>query len=294
MKWIVGVDLRPGSHGALRFASWLSGCAEPGAEQLVAAHVLEEEHLRAALLLHHMDEVSLGARQAAERIVAQEGGKARFAEVAVVPGTTADETLEDVRAARRADVIVVARASGRGGGGLVRLGRVARRLLRRGGAPVVVVPADLDPAALGDGPVVALTRLTDDSVEACRFARDLAARLRRRLSVVHVAPYVEQVAQYLPAASLDRLRADRRSEAERGLAAWVATHRLAPDAVAVLHGHPIEAAVEHARAERAPLLVVGSRRLSALDRVFQTSFGSDLAAASPVPVVVVPPEGPAR
>lgn len=289
MKWIVGVDLRPGSHGAVRFAGWLAGSMGKEAVDLVAAHVLEEEHLRAVLLLHHMDEVSRGAREAAERIVAREGGRARFAELLVVPGTTADETLEDVRIERKADAIVVARAAKREGTGFIRLGRVARRLLRRGGSPVVVAPADLEPAALGDGPVVSLTRLTADSADACRFARDLAGRLGRKLTVAYVAPYVEQAAQYLPAASVDRLRADRQAEAERDLAAWVAAHRLAPDAVAVLHGHPVEAAVDYARSERSPLLVVGSRRLSALDRMLQTSFGSDLAAASPVPVAVVPP-----
>ena len=80
--------------------------------------------------------------------------------------------------------LVIGRAAERGSRAVVRLGRVARRVLRRLPCPVVVVPPDL--SAVADGPILLATDLDVASASAVTFARDLAARHGRELKVVHV------------------------------------------------------------------------------------------------------------
>ena len=160
MRWVVGIDLRPLSAGAIRFCTWLreTSRARDG-EVFLAVHVLEQ------------------------------------------------------RAARR------------DGKGIVRLGRVARRLLRSAAGPVVVAPPDLESGHLGTGPVVALTSLRADSVEACRFGASVAELLGRELAVVHVAPVPKDFGRsHLPIRSLDSIREDYRARAERGLQEWIAAN----------------------------------------------------------------------
>ncbi|HYQ82336.1 MAG TPA: universal stress protein, partial [Anaeromyxobacteraceae bacterium] len=175
---------------------------------------------------------------------------------------------------------------------LVRLGRVARGLLHRLDCPVVVVPPDVEAKDLGAGPLVALASLADDSVEACRFAGRLAARLQRRLAVVHVVPLLDAGGlPYLPAESLGRLGREHRAEAAAQLEAWLAGHGLSCDERAVLEGQLLEQAMAFAEAWGSPLLVTGSSRLSAVGRALHVSAGAELAAVATIPVAVVPPRG---
>jgi nucleotide-binding universal stress UspA family protein len=293
MKWIVGLDLRPSSQGAIRFAAWLAGQsrAEDG-EELVGIHVLEDEHLRLVLRYHHLDEVIAGARASAEAALAAEGAAPRIRELQVVRGLRAEEALEEARASHGADALIVGRHAGRESHAIVRLGRVARRLLRTLASPVVVVPPDLGADEIGEGPVIALTGLGDDSLAAFRFAQRMARRLGRELGLAHAVPLPEEFgAPYLPQQSLGRLLEENQQEGRLALAEWMKTHGLRADATTVLQGEAVERAVEHARAEGSPLVVTGSRHLSAVERVLVASTGSALAAAAPFAVAVVPPEG---
>lgn len=282
MRWTVGVDLRPGSEGAVQFARWITGAGRPPESEVAEfVHVLEEEHLRFALRFHHLDEVSSAARAAAKRVVSGAG------EVRVVQGLTAEDALEAERATSGADAIVVGRAAGREGHHVVRLGRVARRLLRRLASPVVVVPPDLRAEELGDGPIVALASLGADSLEACRLAGRLASSVGRPLAVCHVARAAEL--PYLPPGSTRDALEAHRVEAEQALARWLAEGGVQADVVRALVGSPVEAALTWAEMERAPLVVTGSRHLSAAERVFEPSLGSALAATARLPVALVPP-----
>ncbi len=282
MRWIVGLDLRPGSEGPTRFARWLVEGSRPrAAAEVVYVHVLEEEHLRSALRQHHLDEVTAAARGAAERLLSSVGVTG---ELRIVQGLSAEDALEAARASAGAQGVVIGRAAGREGPAIVRLGRVARRVLRRLASPVAVVPPDFRGADAGGGPVVALSSLREDAVGACRLAAALAAELGRPLAICHVAR--AEALPYLPAAAIDL--ESRRIAGEEELARWLAANGLHPDSTAVLVGSPVDLALEWAEAAKAPFVVAGSRHLSMVERVIQASTGSALAATARCPVVVAP------
>lgn len=288
MAWILGLDLGRAGDGALDFAQWFTTAGTPPrAAQVIGVHVLEEDHLLYALRDHHLDEVVKAASAAIHARIAAAGAAAAFSDVRVVQGVHADEALEEARAAAGAEGVIVGRAAPRDGVHLVRIGAVGRRLLRTLASPVVVVPPDLGATGVGDGPLIALTDLREDSVEACRFAAATAKRLDRRWLALHVARAIE--VEYLPLASSARARDARGAAAREQLEAWLRASALQPDAAVAAVGSAVGIACETAIRERAPLLVTGSRRLTTPERAFQASFGSALAATSPVAVAVVAP-----
>jgi nucleotide-binding universal stress UspA family protein len=293
MKWILGLDLRPLSHGALRFATWLAANAPPAeTARVIPVHVLEEDHLRAVLRHHHFDEIVAAARQEAKRIVERDGRADWIDDLQIVQALRPEESLELARASAGADGILIGRAAGRHERRVVRLGRIARRLLRALPSPVVVVPPDLQGSDLGAGPIVVVTSLRDDALDASRFAITLARHAGRKVALAHVVgDPAEGGLQLIAGGALARVRAERVREGERELAAWVASARLQPDATAVLAGNVIDKAVEFAEAERSPLLVVGARRRAGIDRVLVPSIGRELAATAAIPVAVVPAGG---
>lgn len=293
MQWILGLDLRPLCVGAVRFARWLAAESRaPDGESCIAVHALEEQHLLAVLRYHHLPEVLEGVRSSAEAILAAEQGAGVISGVEVTQGASVQEVLEAARVKHGADGTIIGRAAGVAGRGVVRLGHSARRILRAAAAPVMVVPPDLRVADLGGGPVVALTDLQPGSADACSFAAAMAERLGRPWVLLHVAPIPEEFAPaYLPVVSLEGMRRDFRAEGEKGLAEWIAAQGLRPAASEVLQGPIIDNALAFTRMRGSPLLVAGSRRLSALERTLLPSVGSELAASAPVPVAIVPPGG---
>ena len=291
MQWILGLDLRPLCAGALRFAKWLIASSRaPEGEQCVAVHALEEQHLLAVLRYHHLDEVEQGARASAQAIIGTERCEREVGTLEVLQGPSVDAVLEAARQKHGAYGTIIGRAAGVEGKGVVRLGRAARRILRSAAGPVIVVPPDLRAESLGDGPILALSSLRPDSVDACRFAATMAERLGRPWMLVHIAPVPEEFAPpYLPAVSLEGMRRDFRTEGEKGLADWTAAHGLRPDKSEVVQGRIVDSALACARVHSSPLIVAGSQRLSTLERTLVPSVGSELAAYAPIPVAVVPP-----
>jgi nucleotide-binding universal stress UspA family protein len=290
-RWIVGLDLRPTGQGALRFAHWLAAAAREGEPSFVGVHVLEEATLQAALRYHHLDELITSAREQAEMLLRNASATQVMKELHVVQGVHAEQTLEAARGEHHAEGLVVGRQAPREGHHLLRLGKVARRLLRRLGGPVVVVPPDWDPATVrAEGPVLCATNVGDGAVAAARFAAELARRLARPLLIVYTVPIPEDYgANYIPAATRQKIAAESQAAGERELQEWIAELAL-PDATPVVReGHVTEQVLRLARETHASLIVTGSRRLSTIERFLLTSVGSELAATSPVPVVVVPP-----
>lgn len=289
MRWILGLDLRPRSAGALRFAGWLSQ-ASP-ADAFVAVHILEDEHLRHALRTHPLDEVVSAAADAARAALAAEPPIAAAAKLEVTRGADAASALEEARAAHAAGGLVVGRAAGSTEWSIVRLGRTARKLVRTLRAPVIVVPPDLAADQVGAGPVVALASLRQDSAAACRFAADFAARTKRPLVVLHVCPAAAASGlAYLPAPTMDRAAAELVQDAERDLVSFLASTGVAPERTVVRAGDVVHETLAFAEAQRAALVVVGAHRRSGLDRWVAPSTGRDLAATAPVPVAIVPPD----
>lgn len=286
-KWIVGLDLGARSVGAIRFAKWL---AENGGDQLVAVHVIEEQHLQSALRYHHLNEVEQSAVDGAKAAITAAGADASFGLIDVLEGRTAPESLAAAAAYRRANGIVIGRNAAREGASLVRLGRVARKVLRALPASVAVVPPDFDPNTSGRGPVLLACSLDEDATAATSFARDFAARFGRPLELVHVAASPDDhAAQYVPQATLDKLRADTTTSSETQLAAWAKSNGLEAATRVVKLGSKVEQIAAHARVRDAAVIVTGSRRLSGFERLLLASTGSDLAAHASCPVIVVPP-----
>lgn len=289
MKWLVGLDLRPSSQGAMKYGAWLAATSK-SRESLVGVHVLEEEHLRMVLRYHHLDEVEQGAQEAAQRMIAEAGVGDVLREYHVVRGLFAEETLIDQGKEHGVDGYIVGRQAKQEGHEVVRLGRVARRLLRSLPGPVIVVPPDLEIADIGDGPVVAVTKMVEDSEGCARFAQDMAERIGRGLTLTHVVPFPEDYgAHYLPPESLEKIRVEHQAEGEQELAEWATRHGFGDTGQVVVQGPVLERVLRQIEELKPAMLVVGSRRLSTLERLLLTSVGSQLAAAAPCAVAVVPP-----
>ena len=287
MRWIIGVDLRERCGGALRFGAWLASVA-PG-EAPVPVHVIEEEHLLLLLRYRHLDEVLAETRDAAARAVAAEGCTARLPEVRIVQGREAEEALAQAVAAESAGGIIVGRIARSGARPLVRLGSVARRLVRHLPAPTVLVPPDL--GEVGRGPVVALTSLEPDALRACLFARDLARTLSRGLVVLHAVPDPAEAAAYgLPGDAVEAIRAETMRAARERLAAWLAAAGVDAESAEARMGDAAEQGLALVRERDAALVVTGARRRHSAQRLYAPSVGRALAAAAPSPVAIVPPD----
>lgn len=286
-KWIVGLGLGPHDHGPILFGKWL---AEHGGDQLVGVHVLEEAHLQAALRYHHLPELEANAMNAVRAVVEANGATASFAVVEVIEGRNSEETLTAAAAYRRCDGIIVGRHAGRDGHPVVRLGRIARRLLRATPTSLVIVPPDFDPTAVGKGPVVLACGLDEDGTGATEFARHFANQFGRPLELVHVAASPEHhSAQYAPEATLAKIRADSQGHAEDQLAQWAEVHRLEDATRVVRLGGTVDQLAAHARERDALMIITGSRRLSGFERLFLASAGTELASHAVCPIVVIPP-----
>lgn len=289
MKLVIGLDLRPYSQGALHFARWLSTASKRGDEAFVGIHVLEQDHLAAVLRYHHMDEVRAGALASARAALKATSAEGIVGEPRIVVGTAADEGLAEAARAEGATALLVGRMAKRGESPVVRLGRVARRLVRSLQVPVIVVPPDLTAPQIGDGPIVALTSMEDDAVAAARFAADLAARLGRKLELLHVMRDLTEFAPYgILGEQTDRGMADERRAREAALAEWAKRHGLTPDTSLVLTGEVIDAAIRRAAEVGAPVLVAGARRMPMAQRMLLPTVGKELAAASSTAVAIVP------
>lgn len=297
-RWLVGMDLRTTSAGALRYAAWLYEQAQHGQAhgrsnvELQAVHVVEqlEQHYAVKLGLHPPTTLLSLTREAAREALHQAGVAACFHDVDAVPGGVADEVLDGLRADRGATALVVGRQGPLREGFPPRLGRVARHLLRHASGPVVVVPPDLEPARL-IGPVVLATDLGPSSAAATRFAGERAREWGRPLLVVHVLPPPDVGLTFLPRDAQDGARSSRwqarRDEARRLVEAqgWEGLEV----ELELPSGTAIDELLAIAR-RGSPLVVCGARRLSWVARQLRASHATSLSSHAPVPVAVVPPE----
>lgn len=283
MRWIVGLDLRPRSQGAIKTARWLTAHGRPGVRhRCYGVHVVPQAP-RVSVRDDELDELCEAARSQAQATIAEAGAAEAFTRVDAVPGTPR-ETLTAAATFYDVDGLVIGRHGAREGGSLVRLGTVARQLVRALPAAVMVVPPDWDPAAQPRGPVLVATDLADDAAAAGRFGLRLAQELAVDLLLVHVLE-TAQLAAHLGAAPSSPIVQDP-AAFER----WVESYGLGGARTETTTGDPIERIVELSRAHDASLVVCGSHRLSLTDRVFQASTGTTVAAYADRPVVVVPPE----
>lgn len=283
MRWILGIDTRNRSQGALRFAAWLREQMRDEDYEAHGFHVLEHDEMMVLLRRHHLAEVLEDAdKRMREAIEAANAGDV-LTRASVAQAQTAEQALADAARLHDADGLIIGRSAMREGRSLVRLGRVARRLVRTLPAPVVVTPPDLDTGQLGDGPVVCAVSPKPESVDAAHKAVAFAELLGREAVLVHCLRLPQPASLHDGLISLDR------ESAEQRLSTFCETHGLTDVRREVVIGAPEDAMLRRSAELGAPLVVCGSRRLDIVQRVFQSSVGTHLASYSKVPVVLVPP-----
>lgn len=288
VTWLLGMDLRPDAEGATAFASWIASVRTE--DTVIPVHVLVAEHLQAVLQRHHLAEVQDAAKVAMKEFAKKHDVGGHFAEPMLVEGGTAEARLEIIRGETGAEVVVLNRFATASRRRLRRLGRVARRTLRALNSPVITVPPGLTVDAIGKGPVLVSTNLTEECVHALEFGADLAKRLGRPLVIATVRPLPDQQApSYLGDKSPDKVAEARKEETAEALAKWVSDHGFEADEQVVLLGEVVTNMADFAAQRDACIIVAGSRRLSKIERLFLTSVGRGLSATSPTAVAIVPP-----
>lgn len=287
MKWTIGIDLRPSGRGALAFARWLQDAAPAENLRFDAVHVLEESFLLQQLRHTHL--ADLEARlMTRSREELEHASLLDTVQPRLLEGVRAETSLVSQVEEGQADALLVGRRLGSQEEGLVRLGRVARRLLRVLPAPTVVVPGDLRIRDFGPGPVLLATDLSEHSAGAARFAKRIAGLMGRAIVVAHVVPQFDSGAMFVPSATIEQLYQQVGLEQGQKLEQWIQVHGLEGSATAIASGDVVSRLMGITAQEGAPLVVCGSRRLSTTERIFNGSVGSTLAAFGESPVAVVP------
>jgi nucleotide-binding universal stress UspA family protein len=284
--WVVGLDLRARSDGAMLFASWVTRSSR-SPHHLVAVHVLEDPALLTGLHERHLAVLEAAARDVATSVLTHHA-PAASCEVSIMAGHAAEDGLETAAAQCNAEALVIGRAAPREGRHLLRLGRVARHVLRHAAVPVIVVPPDL-PADPGGGPVVVATDLGPASEAATRFGITIADRLQRPLVVAHVMPEIDHWgARVMPADAIAETARAEEDASGAALQQWCTQRGCGHAERVLMRGSTPRRLLELTRQRKAVLVVTGSRRLSAADRILVTSVGSELAAIGSCAVAVVP------
>lgn len=287
VRFILGLDVRHHSQGALRFAAWLATRLEP--TRVTAVHVIEHDEAMVLLRRLHLRELLARRRAYVQEALAEAGAEAVVHDVQVVQDTTAEDHLSRALHVEHADGLVIGRSAARDGSSVMRLGRVARRLARSLPGPLVIVPPDLIAEHLGDGPIVCAAAPTPESLDAVRMAIDFGAKLGRPVRLVHAVRIPDPAARADDPAAHEATIAHAVEEAARKLEKWCEAYGLASATRDVIAGDPATVLVHRCAELHSPLLVCGSRRLDLLRRAFTSSLGTHLASYAKIPVLIVPP-----
>ena len=285
MRWIVGIDLRARSHGAVAFVSWARQHAK--AQAFIAAHAMPEPSTSLGEPPIDRDELHAQSLEVLRKELAARGAEQAFDDHGLIESWAPEDGLVEVMRRHGADGLVIGRRANKVDDAWIRLGRVARRLLRTLPAPIITVPADLEVGDLAQGPVLLTTDLSQTSVAALAFAARFAHELGRPLQVAHV---IEAAGRMVPAKPADawHMRPDAPPSDPGALDRWLEEHTVQGAKTLVERGHVLETLGEIVERQRPCLVVCGSRSLSTMDRIFTSSVASALAGVAPVPVAVIP------
>jgi len=220
------------------------------------------------------------------RLVAESGVDDPFAGFHADWAGTPEEGLALAAANPEVTGIIIGRVSGRDPPAPARLGKVARRLVRRLPVPVMVVPPDLLRTDIGKGPVVLATDLDAASIPAAEMARDLARAFGRELLVACVDESFYRVPAFAPDAIVPLTLVERRTD--EAVLAWTRARGLDSPRLQLCEGERVSTLASVAREHDAALIVCGSRRLSLGERIFASSTASELARRGDRAVLVVP------
>jgi nucleotide-binding universal stress UspA family protein len=288
--WAVGVELLEDHLGPVRFAATLGQSSKD--EPIIGIHVIPDQEWRHPLISHEeADEIRKRVLAGVVEVMGKQGLAGERVRVELAEDDEIDRGLSEVAGRLGVKALIVGRRARRDDDPIVRLGQVARRILRRLPAPVIVVPPDYgqgDDPGLGAGPVILGCDLSEHSVAAASFARDLAQRFGRELLVAHGTQSPDWGISYIPTATITRMHEQAEESGRTKLDEWMAAHQLSGVRRHVFIGDPARHLLELAHAEQAAVLVTGSRRLGPVERLFLASVGSEIAAGASCPVAVVP------
>ena len=131
MRWMIGADLGVRGHGALEFAGWLCSHSRSEAQQqLDAVHVLDAR-LGNLLRTDLHEQLMERTRQELSAALEQSKANACITDAHVVEDISPETGILEVLASSESDALIIGRRAKRESHALVRLGSVARRLLRR-------------------------------------------------------------------------------------------------------------------------------------------------------------------
>lgn len=291
-SWLVGLDTTERCVGALRWAASLKAGARAGDHAVRGVHVVEPARLAFAAEGEPDDARMIeGLRRFVQRV----GVSDVLESIELVRAGSAAEGLIE-RAAGTGAGVIIGRVARSRGWSLTSLGSTARRVLRELPGPVCVVPPDHQPGPAGDAPVVVAIETDETCVDAARVAVRLARTLETPTVGIHAVAPIDTIKlvpessvayETFPTTDRDFLRIERAARDE--LAAWFSAHDIEPFSVRLEHGGAATVVEDLAGTERACVIVCGSRRLGIAQRIFGTSVGTDLAAHSARPVMIVPP-----
>jgi nucleotide-binding universal stress UspA family protein len=290
--WIVALDTRGSCRGAIVFSKWLQSRGMLVDDELVGVHVVERAQVPtvSGRPLRGVDWLGERARQKVEAIVATAGTNP-LQRILWEDGVAAEDALVDVCDRIGAVGMIIGRRAPTRGGHLVRLGKTARRVLRRLPVPIITVPPDFQPLQHADGPVLCGVDLADHCAPAARLAAAWADALGRRLQIVHAFVVPKKLELHEDdAAARQHLVDELLRETKVRLNRWCEQQGLSSRERTVVVGDPETVIQQRVDASGVPLVVCGSRQLDLVRRIFGSSLASHLAASLPVPLMVVPPE----
>lgn len=150
------------------------------------------------------------------------------------------------------------------------------------------MPSDLTEA--GSGPILLATDVSPASGDAATLVKTLSEDLGRELEVAHARESSDYLDIYLSLVD-HKMVDDQAEEHNQGrMSEWLEAHNLTGVTPRVLEGANVVTTLhDHAEKVSAATVVVGSRQLSVVDRIFDSSVASHLAAHAPTAVLVVPP-----
>ena len=138
---------------------------------------------------------------------------------------------------------------------------------------------------MSGGTIVCGVRESADGRSAAQLARALGARLGLRLVLVHVVDGV-------PAFVDESLTARQRQAGAELILNAIAREIGNGTEKRIVLGEPAQALAEVAAEEGADLIVLGSRSAGLGSRKLRCTLARELEAATPVPVLVAPPDHP--
>jgi nucleotide-binding universal stress UspA family protein len=277
MRWLVDLDPARQIDGNIELCRWIDARAADSKCEFVGVVITEPDDPRVDEEILHEVQTIL-RRHEAQHLVTPS---------VVVRADEPPSALQRLAEDRgRFTGIIVGRRARKDARSIVRLGRIARAMVRASTLPVLVTPPDLRHGEVPSGPVLATTGHRDIDVEMAQHAHDVARALDLPFEVLHVD------VRLTPLVAAHAAETERVCGGTFGFTAvrdWCQAHDLHPARIeARATPELVSAVVVYARERNANMVAVGIRDESWLVRLLLPSCAPRPAADLDRPRSVVP------